>query len=92
MARSLWQDARGVADFEALQAALRSQPTRLIFYAFDLLHLDGKNLLDRPLVENCLRTHARSISGKRRYNQTNNARSPPESRNPFGAFRCRMFS
>src|SRR6476659_1301863 len=31
------------------------------------------------------------ISGKRRYNQTNNARSPPESRNLFGAFRCRMF-
>jgi hypothetical protein len=27
------------------------------------------------------------ISGKRRYNQTNNARSPPESRNLFGAFR-----
>jgi bifunctional non-homologous end joining protein LigD len=45
------QDARGVSDFEALQAALHSQPTRLIFYAFDLLHLDGKNLLDRSLVE-----------------------------------------
>jgi len=45
------QDARGVSDFEALQAALRSQPARLIFYAFDLLHLDGKDLLDRPLVE-----------------------------------------
>src|SRR6187200_965039 len=45
------QDARGVFDFEALQAALRSQPTRLIFYAFDLLHLDSKDVLDRPLVE-----------------------------------------
>jgi len=45
------QDARGVSDFEALQVALRSQPSRLIFYAFDLLHLDGKDLLDRPLVE-----------------------------------------
>jgi ATP-dependent DNA ligase len=32
------QDAHGASDFEALQAALRSQPTRLIFYAFDLLH------------------------------------------------------
>ena len=40
-----------MSDFEALQAALRSQPARLIFYAFDLLHLDGKDLLDRPLVE-----------------------------------------
>jgi hypothetical protein len=38
------QDARGVSDFEALQVALRSQPSRLIFYAFDLLHLDGKDL------------------------------------------------
>ena len=27
------QDARGVSDFEALQAGLRSQPSRLIFYA-----------------------------------------------------------
>src|SRR4029078_655441 len=45
------QDARGASAFEALQAALRSLPARLIFYAFDLLHLDGKDLLDRPLVE-----------------------------------------
>jgi len=37
------QDARGVSDFEALQVTLRSQPSRLIFYAFDLF--------DRPLVE-----------------------------------------
>jgi len=45
------QDARGVSDFEALQTALRSQPTRLIFYAFDLIHLDGKDLRESPLVE-----------------------------------------
>jgi bifunctional non-homologous end joining protein LigD len=45
------QDARGVSDFEALQAGLRSQPSRLIFYAFDLLHLDGRDLFDRPLGE-----------------------------------------
>ena len=45
------QDARGVSDFEALQSALRSQPTHLIFYAFDLLHLDGKDLRDTPLVQ-----------------------------------------
>ena len=45
------QDARGVSDFEALQVALRSRPPRLIFYAFDLLQLDGKDLFDRPLVE-----------------------------------------
>jgi len=45
------QDAHGVSDFEALQAALRSQPTHLILYAFDLLHLDSKDVLHRPLVE-----------------------------------------
>src|SRR5262249_39171835 len=45
------QDARGVSDFEALQTALRSKTERLIFYAFDLLHLDGKELRDTPLVE-----------------------------------------
>jgi len=45
------QDALGVSDFEALQAVLRSQPARLIFYAFDLLHLDGKDLRDRKQNE-----------------------------------------
>jgi bifunctional non-homologous end joining protein LigD len=45
------QDSRGVSDFEALQAALRSKSAHLIFYAFDLLHVDGKDLQDRPLVE-----------------------------------------
>src|SRR5918996_668219 len=41
------QDERGASDFEALQLALRFWPGRLIFYAFDLLHLDG-NLRQRP--------------------------------------------
>ena len=45
------QDGRGVSDFEALQVALRSQPARLIFYAFDLLHLDGTDLREKPLLE-----------------------------------------
>jgi len=45
------QDARGVSDFEALQAAMRSQPAQLIFYVFDLLHLDGKDLREKPLIE-----------------------------------------
>lgn len=45
------QDARGVSDFEALRSAIRWQPYKLVFYAFDLLHLDGKDLRDRPLLE-----------------------------------------
>jgi ATP dependent DNA ligase-like protein len=34
-----------------LQAALRSKTTQLIFYAFDLLHLDGGDLREKPLLE-----------------------------------------
>ena len=32
-------------------SAIRWHPHRLIFYAFDLLHLDGEDLRDRPLIE-----------------------------------------
>jgi DNA ligase D-like protein (predicted ligase) len=45
------QDEHGVSDFDALMSAIRWQPHRLIYYAFDLLHLDGKDLRERPLIE-----------------------------------------
>jgi bifunctional non-homologous end joining protein LigD len=45
------QDERGVSDFEALKSAIRWTPQRLVFCAFDLLYLNGKNLRDRPLLE-----------------------------------------
>ena len=45
------QDARGASDFEGLQHALKHRPHSLIFYAFDLLHLDGKDLRALPLIE-----------------------------------------
>src|SRR6185436_9305016 len=45
------QDKHGVSDFEALKSAIRWQPRRLIFCAFDLLHLNGKDLRDAPLAE-----------------------------------------
>jgi bifunctional non-homologous end joining protein LigD len=45
------QDDRGASDFEALRSAIKWQPYKPIFYAFDLLHLDGKDLRDRPLLE-----------------------------------------
>jgi bifunctional non-homologous end joining protein LigD len=45
------QDERGVSDFEALKSAIRWQPQRLIFCAFDLLDLNGTDLRDRPLLE-----------------------------------------
>jgi bifunctional non-homologous end joining protein LigD len=43
------QDENGVSDFDALKTAIRWQPERLIFYAFDLLHLNGKDLREETL-------------------------------------------
>ena len=43
------QNERGISDFDALRSAIRWQPDRLIFYAFDLLHLNGKDLRNEPL-------------------------------------------
>jgi DNA ligase D len=46
------QDERGVASFAALQDALSAGRTdELVFFAFDLLHLDGYDLSAVPLVE-----------------------------------------
>jgi hypothetical protein len=45
------QDKRGVSDFATLKSAIRWRPQSLIFCAFDLLHLNGKDLRDGPLVE-----------------------------------------
>jgi bifunctional non-homologous end joining protein LigD len=42
----------GVSSFPGLQAALKSgRDDRLLFYAFDLLHLDGWDLRPCPLLE-----------------------------------------
>lgn len=45
------QNERGASDFDALQKALKARRGLLTFYAFDLLHLDGKDLRNRPLME-----------------------------------------
>jgi len=45
------QDERGVSDFEALSAAIRWLPHTLRFYAFDILHLNGEDLRDEPLID-----------------------------------------
>jgi bifunctional non-homologous end joining protein LigD len=34
-----------------LRSAIENEPHRLLFFAFDLLHLNGKDLLSAPLVE-----------------------------------------
>lgn len=41
----------GRSDFEALAGAIRRAPARLVFFAFDLLHLDGEDLRKFPLIE-----------------------------------------
>jgi bifunctional non-homologous end joining protein LigD len=45
------QDGNGTSDFEALSSALRRQPSSIILYAFDLLHLDGNYLRHQTLTE-----------------------------------------
>ncbi|MEP9387143.1 DNA ligase D [Mesorhizobium sp. KR9-304] len=49
---------QGVASFSALQAALSSGRTDLmLYYAFDLLHLDGVDLRGEPLLERKAKLH-----------------------------------
>jgi DNA ligase D-like protein (predicted ligase) len=43
-------DEKGRTDFATLRSAIRWQPQRLVFVAFDLLHLDGQDLRIRPLL------------------------------------------
>ena len=45
------QDENGVSNFEALGSAIRRQPHSIILYAFDLLHLDGKDLRQETLSQ-----------------------------------------
>ena len=45
------QDEHGITDFNALRSAIYTAPHRLVFFAFDLLHLDGQDLRGQPLME-----------------------------------------
>jgi bifunctional non-homologous end joining protein LigD len=45
------QKEDGGSDFEALKSAIRWRPQRLIFCAFDILHLNSKDLRNAPLLE-----------------------------------------
>ena len=45
------QDGNGASDFEALSSAMRRQPHSIILYAFDIMHLDGKDLRQQALSE-----------------------------------------
>jgi bifunctional non-homologous end joining protein LigD len=45
------QNERGISDFEALKSAIRWRSQSLILCAFDLLHLNGRDLRELPLLE-----------------------------------------
>ena len=45
------QGGNGVSDFEALPSAMRWRPHSIILYAFDLMHLDWKDLRQQTLSE-----------------------------------------
>ena len=45
------QGANGVSDFGALASAMRWRPHTVILYAFDLMHLNGRDLRQEPLSE-----------------------------------------
>ena len=45
------QDENGISDFDALRSAIHKAPHRIVFFAFDLLHLDGQDLRRTTLME-----------------------------------------
>jgi bifunctional non-homologous end joining protein LigD len=46
------EDENGISSFSALQAALKAHDReRFVYYVFDLLHRDGRNLAELPLIE-----------------------------------------
>jgi bifunctional non-homologous end joining protein LigD len=46
------EDDNGISSFSELQAALKAgERERFIYYVFDLLHLDGRDLTPLPLIE-----------------------------------------
>ena len=45
------QDEHGITDFHALRSAIYTAPHRIVFFAFDLLHLNGQDLRGQPLME-----------------------------------------
>jgi bifunctional non-homologous end joining protein LigD len=44
-------DEKGRSSFQLMQGAFKTKSAKLLFYAFDLLELDGEDLTHAPLVE-----------------------------------------
>ena len=48
----VWVDDKGVSHFQGLQNSLDSHKSEeLLYYVFDILHLNGEDLRDKPLLE-----------------------------------------
>ena len=45
------QDEQGRSDFHSFKSAMLRRPERLVFMAFDLLHLDGRDMRTDPLID-----------------------------------------
>ncbi len=45
------QDEHGITDFHALRSAVHRAPQQIVFFAFDLLHVNGQDLRGHPLME-----------------------------------------
>jgi DNA ligase D-like protein (predicted ligase) len=45
------QDGNGVSDFDSLNTAMSWRPGSIILYAFDLMHLNGRDLRQRTLAD-----------------------------------------
>ena len=45
------EDDRGISNFSLLQTDLKEGRDRFVYYVFDLLHLDGRDLAGQPLIE-----------------------------------------
>ncbi|TKB22143.1 MAG: DNA ligase [Mesorhizobium sp.] len=62
---------RGAPDSPGLEAAIWNEPNRLVFVAFDILHLDGRNLASLPLLQRkrALRQLVEPGAGKIQYSE-----------------------
>jgi bifunctional non-homologous end joining protein LigD len=56
-------DEKGRSSFQLMQGAFKTQNAKLVFYAFDLLELDGEDLTHLPLLER--KTRLAKIIGRR---------------------------
>ena len=72
-------DAQGSPSFQALQHRGSHAAHQIVFYAFDLLHLDGKDLNGEPLLKRRARL-ARVLEGSGAFRVTGVARHSSSDR------------